>query len=310
MIDRLCARLAGRGRWLLVGGLAVGLASPALAETIRPALAPLLAAILLVAMLRQKAPNGPDGWRAALRRAIILQCLLPLGVASGLVWAGVADAPWALALILILAAAPITGAGPLAAMAGADGSPALRQTIVGTLALPLTVLPVFALLPLLGDPRAVLGAAIRLALIIGAAAAGAMLIRPLLARVEPALINARLDALQAMLLAIVVVGIMGGAARALRVDPVGVLLTLAAVCVLVALLQALALAAWRGRPEAVSLAVATGNRNVALLLGALPDAVVLAVLPIIGAYQIPMYLTPLVLPLVLRRLGMAQQQGA
>ena len=61
--------------------------------------------------------------------------------------------------------------------------------------------------------------------------------------------------------------------------------------------------AWPDRAEAPALAVAAGNRNVALFLGVLPAALTDDLLLLIGCYQVPMYLTPLVLPrlLALRR---------
>ena len=51
-----------------------------------------------------------------------------------------------------------------------------------------------------------------------------------------------------------------------------------------------------GKPRiAVPLAVIAGNRNIALFLTALPVAVTDPLLLFIGCYQIPMYLTPILL---------------
>jgi arsenite transporter len=61
--------------------------------------------------------------------------------------------------VLALAAAPITGSPGLAILSGADPAPALRQLVLGTALLPLTVLPIFALMPVFADPGAALAAA-------------------------------------------------------------------------------------------------------------------------------------------------------
>ena len=47
-------------------------------------------------------------------------------------------------------------------------------------------------------------------------------------------------------------------------------------------------------------AIVTGNRNIALFLVALPPEIVDELLLFIGCYQIPMYLTPLVMSRVMR----------
>ena len=51
------------------------------------------------------------------------------------------------------------------------------------------------------------------------------------------------------------------------------------------------------------MAVVAANRNVALFLGVLPPALVADLLLFIGCYQIPMYLTPLILPALIPRRG-------
>ena len=60
------------------------------------------------------------------------------------------------------AGAPVSMAPGLAILTGQPPGPALRQVVVGTVLLPLTTLPVFALLPVLGDIGAVLAATLRL----------------------------------------------------------------------------------------------------------------------------------------------------
>ena len=104
--------------------------------------------------------------------------------------------------------------------------------------------------------------------------------------------------LSAIAMAVVVVGLMSAVGPALRTDPGGFALWLTVACAANlgfqvaahALLGHTALA-----PERVPLAIIAGNRNIALFLVALPAAVTDPLLLFIGCYQIPMYLTPLLL---------------
>jgi hypothetical protein len=232
--------------------------------------------------------------------AVAFQSALPCALALVLVATGLLSGPLALGAVLILAAAPITGAAPIAAMAGGDPAPALRQTVLGTLLLPLTVLPVFALAPAFGDAGAVFGTALRLLGVIGLAGGAAFLLRTNgVVRDTPEAATV-IDALAAVLLGIVVVGLMAGAATALRNAPGTLALTLALVSALAFGIQCTTALAWP-RPElAAPMAVVAGNRNVALFLGVLPAGLVEDLMLVIGCYQIPMYLTPLVLPWLLR----------
>jgi ACR3 family arsenite transporter len=64
-------------------------------------------------------------------------------------------------------------------------------------------------------------------------------------------------------------------------------------------LQAATLLALRGTaldPVAGPLAIGAGNRNIALFLVALPAETLAPVLIFIGCWQLPMYLTPILLP--------------
>jgi hypothetical protein len=57
----------------------------------------------------------------------------------------------------------------------------------------------------------------------------------------------------------------------------------------------------RDPADAVPLAIVTGNRNIALFLTALPMAITDPLLLFIGCYQVPMFLTPIMLNRLYRR---------
>jgi len=302
------AQLARSGRWLLPGGVAVGLAVPDLAQAMRPAIGPMVVILLFLAVLR----IGPDGWRIgpsglvrAGLRALALQLALPLVVVLPLASLGLLHGSYALGAVLFLAAAPLTGAAHFVVMAGGDPAPALRQTVIGTALLPLTVAPVFALAPAFGGPSEVIAAVLRLLALVIVAAGLARLLRSrgLVSGTPPAM--TAIDALAALLLAAVVIGLMGAVSQTLRDDPATFWGAMALACAIVLGLQLLAVLGLPDSPEMPALAVTTGNRNVALFLGILPAAVSDDLLLLIGCFQVPMYLTPLVLPrlIALRRRG-------
>lgn len=300
-----CAR---QGRALLVAGLLAGLAGglvwPEGVARMAPAIGPVVVALLFLAVLRL----GPEGVRAGLNgvggavaAVMILQLAIPLAVAGGfaaLGWAG----PVALGVVLTLAAAPITGSPNLTLMAGGDGAVALRALVLGTAALPLTVIPVFLLVPAFGDPATVAGVVARLLGLIALAGGLALVLRHW-GVVRPAHLPA-LDGVAALLLSGIVVALMGAAGPAL-LTPAGWGLLAGAFALNLGLnLGAAALARRRGR-DPISAGMVAANRNIALFLGAIPAAVVPGLLPWIGLYQIPMYLAPVVMPPLYRALGLS-----
>lgn len=292
------AWLAGQGRWLLVAGLLTGIALPELARAMAPAIVPFIAVMLCLAALRE-GPAAALPRRAALPRALVttlaLQAALPL-VAGGALWAaGWLGHPLAVAAVLAMAAAPITGSPGLAVMSGADAAMALRQLTLGTALLPLTVAPVFAVLPLFPDPGAILWAAGRLLLLVAAAAGVAAVLRWRFPALCGASARPPLDGAMALAMGLVVIGLMSEIGPALFSDPGGLARTMGLVVVLY---LGQSLGAWAlvrrplTGPEAAATAIVAGNRNLALFLVAVPPDAIAPLMVFVGCYQVPMYLTP------------------
>lgn len=295
----MIAALARSGRWMLPGGLAMGLALPALAEAMRPTIGPVVVILLFLAVLRI-GPAGMRIGRAGLMRAgvraLVLQLALPLAVALPLAGLGLLQGSFALGAVLFLCAAPLTGAAHFAVMAGGDPAPVLRQTVIGTALLPVTVVPVFALAPAFGGASEVIAAVLRLVAVIAVAGGLALLLRSRgIVRGTPPVMTA-IDAVAAILLAAVVIGMMSAVGQTLRDDPAMFWRAIVFVCAIGFGLQALAVMVLRAGPDRPALTVVAGNRNVALFLGVLPTAVTDDLLLLFGCFQVPMYLTPFVLP--------------
>jgi arsenite transporter len=303
----LLAQAARHGRLLLVLGLLAGIALPDLALAMKPWLQELVALLLFLAALRVGPERLGGGLRAGQRTlGLILtyQVALPLLATLLCLWLGVTQHPLAMAAILMLSASSISGSPNLAILSGADPAPAFRLLIFGTALLPLTVIPVFHLMPGFGAGVAVLWSAARLLAVIAVAALAAYALRKSgLVRGDPATLTA-LDGLSAIAMAVIVVGLMSAVGPALLDNPAGLLGWLAFACALNFGAQITAALILRHSPlpapdlpatDLPALSIVAGNRNIALFLVALPPQVTDPLLIFIGCYQIPMYTTPLVL---------------
>ncbi|MEO0693121.1 MAG: hypothetical protein AAFY90_09635 [Pseudomonadota bacterium] len=287
--------LGQRGRACLIAGLLAGLALPDVAQALRPWIGPLIALLLVVTGIRvgAKAAFGNLGdLRPTLARIALFQMALPLAALGLFATTGLLTLPLALAVALMLAAPSVTGAPNFAIMVGHDPAPGMRLLVLGTALFPLTALPVLIVLnPGGAGALGALNLSLGLLLAILASVGTGFAIR----RLRPSLggAQATLDGIAALLLAIVVVGLMSAIGPLLRTDPGTLALWLAAA---LAINFGLVLATlFVTRSKDIATAIYAGNRNIALFLIVLPDSVAAPLMIFIGCYQIPMYLTPVLL---------------
>lgn len=161
--------VARHGRLCLVLGLLAGLLAPGLASTLRPWLPEMVGFLLFLTAFRigpAAALESLDALRQTCAIVAILQVVLPVSAALALSASGLISAPLAVAIVLLLAAPSVTGAPNFTILLGHDPAPAMRILVLGTALLPLTALPVFVILPELGDFSAVLDATMRLMTVI------------------------------------------------------------------------------------------------------------------------------------------------
>ncbi|MEZ5776961.1 MAG: hypothetical protein R3E44_01225 [Paracoccaceae bacterium] len=298
---------ARHGRALLILGLVAGIMLPGLAAAMKPYLQELVALLLFLAALRigpRQAAGSAAALGPTLRVVLIYQLVLPL-IAVGVLSAfGIAQTAVAMAVILVLSASPIAGSPNLAILSGADPVPAFRLLIIGTALLPLTVVPVFWLMPGFGHGTEVIGAAGRLLAVIALAALAAFALRLTVFRDPRPMAIAALDGLSAIVMAIVVVGLMAAVGPALASSPtvlLGWFLCASATNLGLQIVAGLVLGRLGGGRTLPATAIVAGNRNIALFLVALPVELTDRLLMFIGCYQIPMYLTPILLGGFFRR---------
>lgn len=291
---------ARHGRYVLVSGLVVGVAFPALAALLRPLIPEMVAIMLFVAALRigpAQAFGRVGEIRASLGMVGLYQVLLPCVLALSFLLLGLSG-PLATAAVLVTAASPISGSPNLTLLTGNDPAPALRLLIAGTALLPLTVLPAFALWPAFGSAGSVIFASLKLVCLIGVSAALAFAIRHFLLPQPSVRTLAAIDGFSALVMAIAVIGLMSAIGPAFATRPGALIVSLLAAFAVNFGLQLLAFCAMRARGPSsavVAYAIIAGNRNVMLFLTALPSAVTEPLLLFIACYQVPMYLTPILL---------------
>ncbi len=300
--------MARYGRLILIAGLVVGISFPELALLTKSYLAEIMIGLLFFAALRigpKDALGNLSGIKTTFLVIALYQLILPciaIVLFSFFGWTGMVPA----AIVLMLAASPISGSPNLTIMVGGNPAPSLRLLVLATAALPITVIPVFGLSQLFGSPEAVFYAALKLLAIIVLSSSAAFLIRAtVLKDPEPETLSA-MDGVSAFLMAVLVVGLMSAFGPALFQDPIRLLQILAIVICVNIGLQVISLFGMKQflkSDHRTAFAIGSGNRNMALFLAALPLEVTNPLLLYVACYQIPMYLTPYIMGRLYQRVS-------
>ncbi len=289
-------------RLCLIAGLAAGLLLPGLARVMVPWLPQMVAALLTITALRigHRAAMGAvrDLWWG-LAAVAVLQLAVPLVLLLVLTMFGLQDTPAALAIILASAAPAITGSVNLALILRLDGGRMMQILVLGTAAFPLTILPILVVLPQLGQPSEIIHSALKLLVVILASTALGFGLRAwIFPRPTEGQVKA-LDGASVLAFSFIVIGLMAALNPALRNDPWAVAGWALLAFTVSYVLQTLTLITLRRtvlHPVAGPLAIGAGNRNIALFLVALPPDILAPLMVFIGCWQLPMYLTPILLP--------------
>lgn len=302
MLNRILWAASTHARACLVAGLIAGLALPGLAAAMVPWLPHMVALLLVTTALRigyRDSMGAVGDLRWGLGVVVALQIALPLTLLALLHLAGLSGTPAALAIVLTSAAPAITGSVNLALIMRLDAGRMMQILVLGTAAFPLTVLPVLWVMPHLGDPHDVLTAALSLLAVIIAATATGFFIRARAFPKPTAEQIKALDGLSVLAFCIIVVGLIAALTPALRADPWRVLNWVLLAFAIGYGLQLLTLVTLRRsplKPLTGPVALAAGNRNIAIFLIALPPEIIAPLMVFIGCWQLPMYLTPMLMP--------------
>jgi BASS family bile acid:Na+ symporter len=299
--------VARHGSPLLAASIVAGIAFAPLAAALRPVVAPTVALLMTLVLLRID-PIEVLGW---LRRPLLVLGLsawvllaCPLVVFAVTRAAGL-DGPLGAGLVLAAAACSAVSAPAFARLVGLDAEISLVVSVATTALLPFTAPPLA--LGLLGLELAIStpGLMLRLLLIVGLPAALALALRRLLGQPRLERLAPAVDGSVVLILVVFAFGVMDGVQARLLADPLWVLAGLA-----LALLGNLGLngltvlALWPfGARLALAAGMLAGNRNQALFLAVLPAATDPGVLLFFAIGQVPLFLSPFLLQPLYRRIA-------
>jgi BASS family bile acid:Na+ symporter len=268
---RLLAAAGRHGPALLCGGVLIGLLAPPLADAAKPLMGVAVFLFTLGAFLKVDAAafRAETADRGA---ALLILAWATFGVpllAFALVRAFEPDAALGLGLLLCALAPPVGSAAAIAAMLGLSPALALMATVAATLAAPFYLPPLAGLLAgaeLAIDPFAL---SLRLAVIVGGAAATAWLLR----RRAGAWVAANPHAMTGLAvlgLIAVAIGAMQGMQAHVLEEPQRAAFLLGIAFAVNAGFQIVGalLFAWVGRLRALTVGLVSGNRNVTLIWAA------------------------------------------
>ena len=277
-------------------GVVIGLLFPALSNLSRPLAEPLVLAMFSLSIYRL----DPAEIRARLRRpttiAVGIAWLL-LVIPVGVFWLGdLAGLPRGLLIVLTAwsACPPLVSLPGLALLLGLDGAVALLVMIGATVLLPLSLPIVLSLLVGDGfgsDPATV---AQRLLVMVAICCLAGQGIRRLVGHQRATATAASTDGVLVVLMLLFAITIMGGLHQAIEWAPEDIPLFMISAFLASAGLQLLAAGVFHrlARPSAAAIALASGNRNFALLLPAVGDNLSADMWLFLAIVQFPIYILP------------------
>ena len=301
MVLRSLIFIAINGRYTLVAGLVAGFLLPTVSIIIKDLLPQFVALLLFLTAFRighKKVVSSFQKLSLVLLVVLTLQLMLPLlavGILSSL---QLTSSIFAIALTLILAAPSITGAPNFAILLNSKPEPAFQALIIGTALLPFTVIPIFWIIPELGGFIEVFSASFHLFITIFLTTLLGFLVRALVFPKLDEDLTTALDGITALTLAFMVIGLMAALRPALISDPLSVAKWLVFALLINLGLQFITfhlLKLFKLSEFAAPIGIVSGNRNIALYLVALPIMQSEQLLIFLGCYQIPMYLTPIIM---------------
>ena len=311
MIVNAIAWIGKKGAKAVAASLFLGIALPPLSALMRPILVPCIFLLLVLAFIRVDLSAAIGHARRPFRLAVA--CLwmmvgLPLLISALIRLTGLQDIlpALAIALIIMAVAPPIMSAPAFAYLIGLDGALSLTLLVATMVLTPLTA-PLMAGL-LLGPslPLSATDLAVRLAALLAGSVAAAAALRHLLGARRIAEHRHFIDGLNVILLFVFAVAIMDGVAATALDRPLLVLGLLALSFIAASIQMAATFAAFGfvGRMHALTLGLVAGNRNMGLMVAAMAGHVPDLAWVFFALAQFPIYLLPLLLQALARRLAM------
>lgn len=312
MILRTLDWLARHASWLIAAALFVGMALPDLARLLKPLIGPSVFVLLIATVLRIDWSKALAHARRPGRAAIVVVWLL-LG-APFLMWAAtrLIALPDGLTRALVLnACSPVLTAVPtFALLLGLDAALALVAMLATSVLQPVFQPPLALALLGIELDISVTQLMIRLGLFIGGAFATALIVRMLAGRARLERVGGPISGIAVLMLIVFGIGVVDGLTETVLARPAYALTFLLAAFAANFGLQAIGGLLFLGlartgiveRREALTTALATGNRNLAILVAVLGDGADPDLFLFLAVNQFPMYFVPALLGPIYGRL--------
>lgn len=308
LLSRPLAVIGRQGTRAVAASVFVGLVLPGLAALAKPLLLASILALLALSFMRTDASGMRANHRSGVLVAALIWIMGVLPAAFGYLISRIyppQDNGLMLALVMQAAAPPIMSTPAFATLLGIDATLSLAVMVLSMIVTPLTapvVVGTFTDGALALDGTAL---AIRLALVLAGTGVVGFGLRWWLGPPRIARLRDTLDGLNVILLLILALGLMDGVTGRFMADP-WLVLGMAGLTFLIsacAILSTLVLFRWAGRGQNLMLGFAAGHRNMSLMIAAtgafLPETTWLY----IAVAQFPIYLLPLLLRPLARRLA-------
>lgn len=285
--------------------MVLALAIPPLGAVAKELMVPLILGLLVLSFVRTDVRSAFGGGRGAVAGGAVAWIVLALPFALGLL-IGRTGEPGALTLAVLMQACspPVMSAPAFALLLGLDARLVLAAMVGAMAAVPFTapaLIAHFSHGALAIDPFAL---GLRLAAVVGGTALAGTVLRRLASPARIARWGAHLDGLNVLLLGGMAFGLLDGVTLAFIADPlfmaglVALASTLSVVGIAVTMLVFRAI----DPGDALTLGFAAGHRNMSVMIAATGALLPQETWLYVGAAQFPIYLLPMLLMPVARRL--------
>jgi len=314
MICSTLTWIARNGTVVLAVGVVLGLVLQPLAHLLRPLLPYAVVVALALTLLRTDWRPLADHVRRAGRTGLAVAWLL-LATTLGM-WAltELAGAPAGLKAALVLHAAgpPVASAAAFALLLGLDAPLCIVSLVIALALVPLTVPTLALVLVGIEVDLALAPFMLRLALLVVASFLVAAAARRLLGAARLVQWSTPIDGLLVVTMVAFAIAIMDGVGAVLMARPGHVALLAAVAFAANVGLQAAGAGAflWFGRRYGLTVALMSGNRDLALFLAVLPATTNPDTLLYFALGQLPMYMLPAVMRPAYRRLLHSEPERA
>ncbi|MFS8038620.1 Na+-dependent transporter [Xanthobacter sp. AM11] len=305
LLSRGLAALGRRSAPAVAASVFVGLALPPLAALAKPLIVPAILALLTLAFLRTEPAGGFGGRRAVVGLLAIGWIMLALPAGLGAVTLALGEpSDLTLALLMQACAPPIMSAPAFALLLGLDPRLVLAVMVGSMVLTPLSAPLLVAFFSHGALALDSLGLALRLGAVLGGTAGAGLGLRRLVTPARIARLRAHLDGANVLLLGLLAVGLMDGVTAWFMADPAFVLgltglafaLSLSGLGLTALVFRAV------GAGDALMLGFAAGHRNISVMIAATGAALPPETWLYVAAAQFPIYLMPLFLLPLARRI--------